>query len=96
MKAEIVMESSLLAGTTGQQGAFLQSEGTVHAKTAFPRPLRPPPGGGVINLSIKPPLTVIAKPVLTLAVAIHIPVLFPFRPQRDEETDCHDRFAVSQ
>ena len=60
----------------------MQPTGTGNAIIAFPRPLWPPPGGSVINLSIKPPLTVIAKPVLTLAVAIRIPVLFPFRPQK--------------
>ncbi|MBR3555568.1 MAG: hypothetical protein IKN89_06625, partial [Oscillospiraceae bacterium] len=49
-----------------------------------------------IALSAKPPLNVIAKPVRTLAVAIRTPVLFPLRPRMDEETDCHDRFAVSQ
>ena len=51
-------------------------------KQRFPVPFGPLREGGVINLSIKPPLTVIAKPVLTLAVAIRIPVLLPFRTQK--------------
>ncbi len=38
--------------------------------------------GNAASLSAKPPFTVIAKPVLSLAVAIRIPVLLPFRPQK--------------
>ena len=52
--------------------------------------------GNVAILSAKSPFTVIAKPVRTLAVAIRTPVSFPLRLKIDEETDCHDRSAVSQ
>ena len=41
--------------------------------------------GNDVNLSAKPPFTVIAKPVRTLAVAIRTPVLFPLRLKMDEK-----------
>ena len=41
----------------------------------------PPIQGNAVNLSAKPPFTVIAKPVYAPAVAIRIPVQTPvFRP----------------